>query len=182
MKHRIYLILSLLGLYTCSVNDYTQEMSEEEILITKIFSTEGRHLAFADLAFFKGKFFCTYRVAKSHVGDDGVVYLLGSNNSENWNFIRSFEVKGVDLRDPKFVLSEEEIVLYLHLGGSVFRNGVFVEHNQFVTNSHNGNVWEKLNLINIKDKWLWKPIIYSNSVLAAGYRAGEELILYKSKI
>lgn len=179
MKYYILIFGVFLTLYSCSENE-ALKIVEEEVNVLKIFSKEEMHSAFTDLAYFKGEFYCTFRVAKKHVGDDGSVYLLTSKNSKNWKFVKSFRVEGVDLRDPKFILSEDLQILYLHIGGSIFSNGEFVTNNQFVTRSQNGKEWETPNLINIKDKWLWKPILYNDFSYSIGYKAGEKLIFYKS--
>jgi len=179
MRYYILLFVAFLSLYSC-LQDKPWKFFDEEVSVLKIFSKECMHSAFTDFAFFNGKFYCTFRVAKKHVGDDEVVYLLTRKNSKNWKVVRSFRVEGVDLRDPKFVISEDLEIFYLHIGGSIFNNGEFVTHKQFVTESQNGKDWQILNLINIKDKWLWKPIIHYSSALALGHTAGDELVLYKS--
>lgn len=179
MRNYFILFIGILSLSSCS-NDRKLEIIDEELGPIKIYSINNAHLAFTDLVFYNGNFYCSFRVAKEHVGDNGEIYLLTSKNAKDWNFLNSFKVEGIDLRDPKFVVDEEWNTLYLHIGGSKFRNGVFVEHNQFISKSQNGSDWEALNLINIKDKWLWKPIIHSNLAYAVGYKIGEELGLYKS--
>ena len=53
------------------------------VSVKKIWHGEN-HSAFTDLVRFDGKWFCTFREAEGHVGGNGIMRVLASNDGERW--------------------------------------------------------------------------------------------------
>jgi hypothetical protein len=87
----------------------------EELSLTKIHD-DGTYNAFTDLAKFQGLFYCTFRSAISHGGAShnvlGEIVVIRSEDTKVWDEIARFSSVGVDLRDPKLLVSPEDIRVY----------------------------------------------------------------------
>ena len=70
----LVLDLILIGLNIVGV---TYQSARSELLEVRKIWDKAPHSAFTDLAFFEGRWYCTFRAAKSHAsyGDDGNKYL-----------------------------------------------------------------------------------------------------------
>ncbi len=175
-------LFAVIQMFCCNDYNTTANDSSATILSTeKIYEGKYSHNAFTDLVFFKNTFYCVFREAKSHVGDNGTIVILTSKNAKTWQVLKKIKIEQIDLRDPKFILSEKKQTLYLQIAGSVYNEGKYVKTKHFVLKTKNGKIWSNLELVNVSKKWLWKPIIYGDSSIAIGYRAGEKLSLYKSE-
>ncbi len=140
MLDKVYKSISVLifGLLCCSYASYAQYDKAP----IQIFPN-GEHLgiihaAFTDLVYFKNTYYCVFRVGEKHVGDNGKIYLMSSKNKSVWKIRKVFQVDGVDLRDPKFLLDKVNNILNLHIGGSVFKEKKGIEFNAFKTSTKNG--------------------------------------------
>ena len=176
-----YLVLFFVFIQTYSYALIKDTVKDTIISTEKIYKGKGFHNAFTDLVFFKNNFYCVFREAKSHVGDNGTIILLTSKTTKTWEVIKKYKIKNIDLRDPKFILSKKRQILYIQIAGSIYKKGKFIQTEHFLLESLNGKKWSNPELINVHNKWLWKPIIYSDSSIAIGYKAGEKLSLYKSR-
>lgn len=181
MKIKSFLILLFFSLQNDVYSfDYVENNIDSIISTKRISYNDNAHNAFTDLVFFKNNFYCVFRSAKSHVGNDGSIVILTSKNAEEWEFLKKIKIKGVDLRDPKFIVSKKRKMLYIHIGGSIYEDKLFIKKNHYLLKFQKGKYWSSPQLININNKWLWKPIIFKDSSLVFGYKIGEKLSLYKS--
>src|SRR5262245_57913457 len=88
-----------------------------EILSVEKIWDAGKHNAFTDLVRWHDKFWCTFREADGHVGGDGVVRVLVSDDGTKWESAAGLTEKGIDLRDPKFAITPDDRLM-LVMGGS----------------------------------------------------------------
>ena len=87
----------------------------QEIALTKIHD-DGTYNAFTDLAKFQRQYYCTFRSAISHGGAShdvmGEIVVLRSEDTMVWNEVARFSMEGVDLRDPKLLVTPNDIRVY----------------------------------------------------------------------
>ncbi len=87
----------------------------QEIALTKIHD-DGTYNAFTDLAKFQGQYYCTFRSAISHggAGHDvlGEIVVTRSSDTKQWSEVARFSSVGVDLRDPKLLVTPTDIRVY----------------------------------------------------------------------
>jgi hypothetical protein len=90
-----------------------------QLVSTKRIWDAGQHNAFTDLTRFDGKWFCTFRESRAHVGGTGKIRVLSSGDGERWDSAALLSEEGVDLRDPKFSVTPGNRLM-LVLGGSLY--------------------------------------------------------------
>ena len=78
---------------------------------------QTRHNAFTDLAYFKGHWYCVFRVGEDHgvTGPLGGLRVIRSRDGENWTsvFFHQAEEPSVDVRDSKFVVIDDKQIMVL---------------------------------------------------------------------
>ncbi|MAT16466.1 MAG: hypothetical protein CMJ46_14480 [Planctomyces sp.] len=130
--------------------------SEPELLSVEKIWDQGEHNAFTDIIRYKDRFFITFRESEDHVGGDGKIRVLVSEEGENWTSAALLEEEGVDLRDPKFSITPEG-ELMLSLGGSVYRGTKTLKSRQpRVSFSDDGFNWSEPEKILEEGDWLWR--------------------------
>ncbi|QDU80224.1 hypothetical protein Pla110_19480 [Polystyrenella longa] len=132
------------------------EASEPKLLSVEKIWDQGEHNAFTDIVWFNDKFFVTFRESADHVGGDGQIRVLVSENGDDWNSASLIEEEGVDLRDPKFSITPQG-KLMLSLGGSVYNGTKILESRQpYVSFSEDGKNWSAPEKIMEEGDWLWR--------------------------
>src|SRR3954451_15331958 len=79
-----------------------------EIVSVKKIWDQGKHNAFTDLIRWHDKWYCSFREADAHVGGDGQLRLLVSDDGDNWQSAALIGEKGIDLRDPKLSITPDD--------------------------------------------------------------------------
>ncbi len=86
-----------------------------EISLLKIYD-DGQYNSFTDLAIFDGQYYCTFRSAISHGGAShnvlGSIVVIRSTDKKEWREVARFTEGNVDLRDPKLLVTPNEIRVY----------------------------------------------------------------------
>ncbi|HEU5118198.1 MAG TPA: exo-alpha-sialidase, partial [Isosphaeraceae bacterium] len=72
----------------------------ELVSVEKIWD-KGSHNAFTDLARWRDRWYCTFRESDAHVGGDGKLRVLESEDGKTWKSAALIAEEGIDLRDPK---------------------------------------------------------------------------------
>ena len=90
-----------------------------ELLSTEMIWDKGDHNAFTDLIRYKGRWICTFRESEAHVGGDGKIRVLESNDGKKWASAALIAEAGTDLRDPK-LSSARDGRLMIVAGGSIY--------------------------------------------------------------
>jgi hypothetical protein len=131
------------------------------------------HSAFTDLTWYRGQFYCVFRVASKHVSPDGRIRVLTSRDGVAWTSATVLEMEGADLRDPKIMPGPRGGLLIS--GAAAYPPGGAVRHQTFVWSSEDGQGWGKPRPVGEADYWLWKIAYHDGSLWSAGYAtAGQE--------
>lgn len=129
--------------------------SPELLSVEKIWN-QGEHNAFTDIVEYKGKLFCTFRESNSHVGADGAIRVIVSENGKNWKSTTYLTEKDVDLRDPKLSIMPDGRLMLL-MGGSVYKGQKkLITRQPRVCFSEDGTNWTDLKIIMEPGDWLWR--------------------------
>ena len=127
------------------------------------------HNAFTDLTQFDGKWFCTFRESEAHVGGNGQIRVLTSNDGEDWTSAALLGEEGVDLRDPKFSVTPDNRLM-LVMGGSVYENKKLKERQPRVAFSENGRNWTAPRRVLDKGDWLWRVTWHKDHAYGITYK------------
>ncbi|MGQ7945283.1 sialidase family protein [Flavobacterium sp. WC2509] len=195
MKKIILAVLSAFLVISCTFQEDNQ-VSEEELKINSLVPLdENSSYYFTDLVYFKNVWYLTFRESDKHVfGKDGVIHLYSRGNYENWKLIKTFIVDSIDLRDPKFSVNGDQLMLYIH--GSKYSNKEllgFYDYRAVCVNKHNWSDLKSVKLDNLKkvdkpipgnESWPWRVTWYKYIAYTFGYNfmVGAEVFdMYESK-
>lgn len=99
----------------CLIIPPSEDTQAQEIALTKIHD-DGTYNAFTDLVKFQGQYYCTFRSAISHGGAGhgvlGEIVVIRSLDTKEWGEVARFASVGVDLRDPKLLVTPDDIRVY----------------------------------------------------------------------
>ncbi len=111
--------------------------TNKNIVVEKIWD-KAPHSAFTDLIRFKNAWYCTFRVAPAHVsGPYGKAMLLKSADGKNWLSIDSFEMKGMDVRDPKLSITPGNRLMIL-MDVETYKNEKVATRGPYISVSNKG--------------------------------------------
>lgn len=93
---------------------------------TKQIWYNNNHSAFTSLVLYKGKFYCAFREAGSHIFDEdgearGIIRILSSRNGRRWKPVAVIAKPGFDLRDPWLSVMPDGRLMVL-MGESLYVN------------------------------------------------------------
>lgn len=137
----------------------------------------GRHNAFTDLCFARGRFWMVFREAGNHVSDDGVIIVLSSALGDVWQLETEIGLEQVDLRDPKITLTPDNQLLITCAGKLYGAEGH--PHQSFLIFSANGRDWSDPKPTGRLHDWIWRTrFIYGKGFGVAYHPAQESTTLY----
>lgn len=117
---------------------------------------KGKHNAFTDLTRFQGKWYCTFRESEAHVGGDGSIRVLRSEDGKEWKSVANITENGIDLRDPKFSIMADGRLMIV-AGGSVYKGGkTLLGRQPRVLFSKDGENWTAPKRTLEEGDWLWR--------------------------
>lgn len=141
-----------------------------ELLSVRKIWDKGRHNAFTDLIRFRGKFYCVFREALAHVGGDGQIRVLVSEDGDDWKSAALLGEKGIDLRDPKLSLTPDGRLMIV-AGGSVYRGGrKLLGRQPRVAFSKDGTHWTAPQRVLAEGDWLWRVTWHKGTAYGVAYR------------
>src|SRR5690348_904974 len=127
MKH-LLLWGAILLLGSCAGKTSAQDSIE----VKKIWD-RAPHNAFTDLIRFNHAFYCVFREAKSHIsGPTGVIRVLRSTDGDTWRSLDSFQLRGMDVRDPKISITPDHRLMIL-MDGETYENRKVVGRKPYVS-------------------------------------------------
>jgi len=151
------------------ISSFSSAQKPRLLSVQKIWD-KGNHNAFTDLARFKGKFFCTFREAKAHVGGDGELRVLVSKDGKNWKSAALLREQGVDLRDPKLCVTPDDRLMIV-AGGSVYNGTRKLKSRQpRVAFSKDGSTWTQTKRVLSEGDWLWRVTWHKGIAYGTSYR------------
>ncbi|MBN8418192.1 MAG: exo-alpha-sialidase [Verrucomicrobia bacterium] len=133
---------------------HAQAPTAELVSVEKIWD-KGAHNGATDITRFQNLFYCCFRESDSPTKGEGVVHMLISANGKTWVDHVTISEPGVDLRDPKLIVTPDEKRLYLLCGGDSATLG---RQTRYAT-SMDGKVWTPLQKLLAKGDWLWRVSI-----------------------
>ena len=142
----------------------------EIVSIVKVWDGGG-HNAFTDLVRFGDRWFLTFREGDGHVGGDGSIRVLVSQDGERWESAGLLMEEGIDLRDPKLSVTPDNRLMLL-MGGSVYRDGEYRSRQPRVSFSTDAKTWTKPQAVLAEGDWLWRLSWHDRTGYGASYHGG----------
>jgi len=117
--------------------------------------SDGFHNSNTDLTFWNGKFYLIHAASPFHFGTEVCKLVLRrSVDAKNWETVKEFRIKNEDIRDPKFAIINNKMILY------VLKNIGFdpEPYATILTYSENGEDWTEWKELKEHEGWLfWRP-------------------------
>ena len=186
MKLKILNFLLIIFCFSCTAQD---EDDKTNAVTQRITYSDGLSNAVTDLIYFDKQFFLVYRESDKHVfGLNGVIKLLNSADGEKWKLVKEFSVDGVDLRDPKFSVNNNKLMLYIH--GTTFEGKNVSKLTDYRVKYSNN--WNKLDNVTLDNKiktaakftgneaWPWRVTWAKGKAYSLGYNGLDIFRLYSS--
>ena len=176
-------LLLVLALLQGCAHLQTVEQGELKLVSVKKIWDQGEHNAFTDLIRFKGKWYCTFRESAAHVGGDGKIRILVSEDGESWESTGLLTDAGIDLRDPKFSITPDK-QLMVSMGGSHYDGTTLLGRRPRTAFSKDGKTWSEPIEILDEGDWLWRVTWHKGKAYGVSYRIPKdqwELELFESK-
>jgi hypothetical protein len=126
----------------------------ELVSVQKIWDA-APHNAFTDLIRFHDKWFCTFRESQAHVGGNGKIRLITSDDGDRWTSAALLAEDGVDLRDPKLSVTPDGRLM-LVMGGSYYQGKKLLNRRPRVSFSPDGSTWTAPQPVLADGDWLWR--------------------------
>ena len=142
--------------------------ADPQLLSVAKISDVAPHSAFTDLAYFKERWFCTFREGQAHVSADGAVCVLESADAEKWERAARLNGADGDLRDPKLSITPDGRLM-LTAAIALPKAGGAKEHRTLVWFSEDGRKWSEPKEIGDVNVWLWRVAWHESKVYGVGY-------------
>jgi hypothetical protein len=144
----------------------------EIVSLAKIWD-KGEHNAFTDLIRWHDKWYCSFRESEAHVGGDGQIRILVSDDGQKWESAALIGETGIDLRDPKLSITPDDRLMVV-AGGSVYGGTKVLKTRQpRVCFSNNGREWTPPQRVLEDGDWLWRVTWHGGKAYGICYDAGE---------
>lgn len=144
----------------------------EIVSVTKIWD-KGEHNAFTDLIRWHDKWYCSFRESEAHVGGDGQLRVIVSDDGNKWESAALISEKGIDLRDPKLSITPDDRLMIV-AGGSVYEGTKVLKTRQpRVCFSKDGREWTAPQRVLEDGDWLWRVTWHGGKAYGITYDAGE---------
>jgi hypothetical protein len=129
----------------------------------------GAHNAFTDLIRWRNRWYCTFREADAHVGGDGRIRVLASDDGERWTSAALIGEAGIDLRDPKLSITPDDRLMMV-AGGSVYEGKRYLGRQPRVMFSSDGSTWSTPQRILTEGDWLWRVTWHEGRAFGVTYK------------
>ena len=144
--------------------------------IVRLPDQNENHNAFTDLIYYCGHFFLTFRSADNHAySKNGVISIYSRKLEGNqWNKIKTFQIRGFDLRDPHFLVSGDSLKVYFI--GKKYREAQTVESVNFVSTLD--YLWSEPDVVSpifievegiTRRAWPWRMTWFDSTLYTFGY-------------
>src|SRR6478672_10071417 len=144
----------------------------EIVSVAKIWD-QGKHNAFTDLIRWHDKWYCSFRESEAHVGGDGQLRVLVSDDGDKWETAALIGENGIDLRDPKLSIAPDDRLMIV-AGGSVYGGTKVLKTRQpRVAFSKDGREWTPPQRVLEDGDWLWRVTWHGGKAYGICYDAGE---------
>ncbi|MFO0960539.1 MAG: sialidase family protein [Isosphaeraceae bacterium] len=132
------------------------------------------HSAFTDLIRWRDRFYCVFRESEGHVGGDGIIRVLSSDDGRAWDSVASLSETGIDLRDPKLSITPDDRLMIV-MGGSQYDGGKILKGRQpRVSFSGDGRAWTPPRPVLSEGEWLWRVTWNDGKAYGVSYGAPKD--------
>ncbi len=138
------------------------------VSVTRIWDG-GAHNAFTDLIRWRNRWYCTFREADDHIGGDGRIRVLVSDDGEKWTSAALIAESGIDLRDPKLSVAPDDRLMMV-AGGSVYEGKRYLGRQPRVMFSSDGGAWTTPQRILAEGDWLWRVTWHEGRAYGVTYK------------
>ncbi|HEX4415758.1 MAG TPA: sialidase family protein [Lacipirellulaceae bacterium] len=122
------------------------------IRVDKIWS-EAMHSAFTDLIRWNEKWYCAFREGQTHVGSQGQLRIITSDDGGKWTSAATLTDPTYDLRDANLSLMPDGRLMAV--GGAQLADGTKRKTGTFASYSTDGIEWTPPALILPVGRWMW---------------------------
>ncbi|QDV78943.1 hypothetical protein K2D_25520 [Planctomycetes bacterium K2D] len=150
---------------------FAQAPLEARILETKKVWDRAKHNAFTDLLYWKGAWFCAFREAKSHVGSQGVLRVLQSDDADNWESAAVVRDPTYDLRDAKLSITPSGDLMIT--GGAQTSADGRLLTGTITAVSSDGVEWTSPEMVVEPGRWVWDLAWRNGVAWGVSYAAPE---------
>lgn len=134
--------------------------------VTRIWD-QGEYYAFTDLIRYQGRWLCVFRDGTAHVGDDGALRVIASDDGEHWQSIALLIMDDFDLRDPKFTpLPDGRLQLHSCAMDSKHKK---LPYHSVTFFSDDGEHWQGPDKIGEPGFWIWRSYWHQGRGYGLGY-------------
>jgi hypothetical protein len=152
-------LLALAAVVQVAASLRATPLQAELISVEKIWG-RAPHNGFTDLVQFHDRFFCCFREGLDHVGGDGVIRILSSQDGGQWIDEASISEAGSDLRESKLAVTPDGTHLYLSCEASIYGGTkVLKARHTSCSTSADGKVWTATKRILGEGVLLWRVVV-----------------------
>lgn len=131
---------------------------------------DGKHNAFTDLVKWEGEYYIAFRNASSHFNPakaDGRIFIMKSEDLENWTKVGDIHVEGWDNRDPKLYVFNDKLYLFTQSWSPEDKT-----HRTFMFYTQDGSNW--IGPYDCGEYVYWRPRYFAGYTYVAAYRGWKE--------
>jgi hypothetical protein len=161
--------LTLLFLALCAA---VQAPGPVLVSVNRIWDAGG-HNAFTDLTRWRDRWYCTFRESDAHVGGNGRIRILTSDDGRAWSSSALISEAGIDLRDPKFSITPDGRLMIV-AGGSVYEGTRNLGRQPRVMFSADGQTWTAPARVMAEGDWLWRVTWHDGRAYGVSYRTAPD--------
>lgn len=144
---------------------------------------DAPHSAFTDLTYYKGYWYVVFREAESHHSKDGngVIRVIRSQDTDNWETVKVISDERYDLRDSKFAITPKGrlMINYFCVPDTVKGAQSQLLESRIII-SDDGVKWGVERNINLPNEVVWRIKWYKGFAYTITYQANGSVALYKS--
>ena len=133
------------------------------------------HKAYTDLAYWRGSYYCIFRIGTAHWSDDGHFEIFVSEDSETWRLHRRIDI-GAAARDPHFLNTGDRLVALLTVQGQA--RGKPLEFH--CSHTEDGQTWSDPARCGPDGYVFWYPKKHKDVYYTAAYDSGHDVALFSS--
>lgn len=138
--------------------------------VKKIWS-EKPHNAFTDLIRWHDHWYCAFREGKTHVGTQGNLRIITSEDGETWKSAATLSDPVYDLRDANLSITPDGRLMAV--GGAQVADGAHRKTGTFTSVSSDGTTWTTPELILPLGQWMWGVTWHDGTAWGVAYGASK---------
>src|SRR5690554_3352793 len=132
---------------------------------TRLIWNNANYNAFTSLTSYNNYLYCAFREASSHHSYDGGIRIIRSKDTENWEDVTLITIPEEDLRDPKFIVSNNNLSI-------IFVSRTETKHFSYSYTTEDGEKWKFEN--REEDTWRWSAAEFEGEIYSVGYSSKDK--------